>query len=34
MARESWFGDPPATEMGAAEKAFFEARGLRPLLQR
>jgi predicted unusual protein kinase regulating ubiquinone biosynthesis (AarF/ABC1/UbiB family) len=34
MAREAWFGDPPATEMGAAEKAFFEGRGITPLLQR
>jgi hypothetical protein len=34
MAREAWFGDPPATDMGVAETAFFEARGLKPLLQR
>jgi predicted unusual protein kinase regulating ubiquinone biosynthesis (AarF/ABC1/UbiB family) len=34
MAREAWFGDPPATDMGVAETAFFEARGLKPLLRR
>src|SRR3954454_6906590 len=34
MAREAWFGDPPATEMGAAETEFFTGRGLKPLLQR
>ncbi|HEX4718456.1 MAG TPA: AarF/ABC1/UbiB kinase family protein [Thermoleophilaceae bacterium] len=34
MVREAWFGDPPATEMGAAEQAFFEGRGMRRLLQR
>jgi predicted unusual protein kinase regulating ubiquinone biosynthesis (AarF/ABC1/UbiB family) len=34
MAREAWFGDPPSTEMGAAESTFFRARGLVPLLQR
>jgi predicted unusual protein kinase regulating ubiquinone biosynthesis (AarF/ABC1/UbiB family) len=34
MAREAWFGDPPATEMGVAEKAFFEGRGMTPLLRR
>jgi predicted unusual protein kinase regulating ubiquinone biosynthesis (AarF/ABC1/UbiB family) len=34
MAREAWFGDPPATAMGAAESEFFRARGLVPLLQR
>jgi predicted unusual protein kinase regulating ubiquinone biosynthesis (AarF/ABC1/UbiB family) len=34
MAREAWFGDPPATAMGAAERAFFTGRGLTPLLQR
>lgn len=28
MARETWFGEPPATEMGAAETAFFRGRGL------
>src|SRR3954447_1450657 len=32
MARETWFGDPPATEMGAAQTEFFEARGLKPVL--
>jgi predicted unusual protein kinase regulating ubiquinone biosynthesis (AarF/ABC1/UbiB family) len=34
MAREAWFGDPPATELGAAERAFFESRGIKPILQR
>jgi hypothetical protein len=34
MAREAWFGDPPATDMGAAETAFFEGRGLKPVLER
>jgi predicted unusual protein kinase regulating ubiquinone biosynthesis (AarF/ABC1/UbiB family) len=34
LARESWFDDPPATGMGAAEQAFFEGRGMRRLLQR
>src|SRR4051794_6741283 len=32
IVREAWFGDPPATEMGAAELAFFEGRGLKRLL--
>jgi predicted unusual protein kinase regulating ubiquinone biosynthesis (AarF/ABC1/UbiB family) len=32
MARESWFGDPPATEMGAAEEEFFRKRGIKRLL--
>src|SRR4051794_39737555 len=34
MARESWFGDPPATEMGAAEQGFFEGRGIKRILAR
>jgi predicted unusual protein kinase regulating ubiquinone biosynthesis (AarF/ABC1/UbiB family) len=34
MARESWFGDPPTTEMGAAETDFFRGRGLKRLLER
>jgi predicted unusual protein kinase regulating ubiquinone biosynthesis (AarF/ABC1/UbiB family) len=34
IAREAWFGDPPSTEMGTAETAFFEGRGLRRLLAR
>jgi predicted unusual protein kinase regulating ubiquinone biosynthesis (AarF/ABC1/UbiB family) len=34
MAREAWFGDPPSTDMGAAESEFFRRRGLTPLLQR
>jgi predicted unusual protein kinase regulating ubiquinone biosynthesis (AarF/ABC1/UbiB family) len=34
ISRETWFGEPPATELGAAQKAFFEGRGLRPLLLR
>jgi hypothetical protein len=34
MAREAWFGEPPATQLGAAEAAFFEGRGVRRLLQR
>jgi predicted unusual protein kinase regulating ubiquinone biosynthesis (AarF/ABC1/UbiB family) len=34
IVREAWFADPPATEMGAAEQAFFEGRGMRRLLQR
>jgi predicted unusual protein kinase regulating ubiquinone biosynthesis (AarF/ABC1/UbiB family) len=34
MAREAWFGDPPATEMGAAEEAFFRGRGIKRLLER
>jgi predicted unusual protein kinase regulating ubiquinone biosynthesis (AarF/ABC1/UbiB family) len=33
MARESWFGDPPATEMGAAEQEFFRGRGLKRILE-
>jgi predicted unusual protein kinase regulating ubiquinone biosynthesis (AarF/ABC1/UbiB family) len=28
MAREVWFGDDPATELGLAERAFFEERGV------
>jgi predicted unusual protein kinase regulating ubiquinone biosynthesis (AarF/ABC1/UbiB family) len=34
ISREKWFGDPPATEMGAAESEFFTGRGLTPLLLR
>ena len=34
MARESWFGDPPATEMGAAEQEFCRSRGLKRTLER
>jgi predicted unusual protein kinase regulating ubiquinone biosynthesis (AarF/ABC1/UbiB family) len=34
MVREAWFGDPPSTEMGAAETDFFRARGLKRLLER
>ncbi|MEA2495822.1 MAG: hypothetical protein QOJ29_3733 [Thermoleophilaceae bacterium] len=34
MAREAWFGEPPATDMGAAETAFFTERGLKPILSR
>jgi predicted unusual protein kinase regulating ubiquinone biosynthesis (AarF/ABC1/UbiB family) len=34
MAREAWFGEPPATEMGRAEREFFTGRGLRPVLSR
>jgi predicted unusual protein kinase regulating ubiquinone biosynthesis (AarF/ABC1/UbiB family) len=34
ISREKWFGDPPATEMGAAEWEFFTGRGLTPLLLR
>jgi predicted unusual protein kinase regulating ubiquinone biosynthesis (AarF/ABC1/UbiB family) len=33
MAREAWFGDPPATEMGAAEEHFFRAHGRKRLLE-
>ena len=29
IGREWWFGEPPATELGAAERAYFEARGER-----
>jgi predicted unusual protein kinase regulating ubiquinone biosynthesis (AarF/ABC1/UbiB family) len=32
ISREAWFGDPPATEMGAAEHEFFTNKGLKPLL--
>ncbi|HYZ29183.1 MAG TPA: AarF/ABC1/UbiB kinase family protein [Thermoleophilaceae bacterium] len=34
MAREAWFGDPPATELGAAEVEFFRRRGIKRLLER
>jgi predicted unusual protein kinase regulating ubiquinone biosynthesis (AarF/ABC1/UbiB family) len=34
ILREHWFGDPPATELGAAEQAFFSGHGMKPLLQR
>jgi hypothetical protein len=34
ISRESWFGDPPATEMGAAEWDFFTTKGVKPLLLR
>jgi predicted unusual protein kinase regulating ubiquinone biosynthesis (AarF/ABC1/UbiB family) len=34
MAREAWFGDPPATELGAAEADFFTQRGVKRLLAR
>jgi predicted unusual protein kinase regulating ubiquinone biosynthesis (AarF/ABC1/UbiB family) len=33
MAREAWFGDPPSTELGAAESDFFRGRGLKRLLE-
>jgi predicted unusual protein kinase regulating ubiquinone biosynthesis (AarF/ABC1/UbiB family) len=29
IGREWWFGDPPATELGELERAFFESRGER-----
>ena len=32
MAREAWFGEPPATELGQAEYDFFTSRGLKRLL--
>ena len=32
ILREHWFGDPPATELGATEQAFFEGRGVKRLL--
>ena len=28
MARETWFGDPPATELGQAELEYFAGRGV------
>lgn len=28
MARETWYGDPPATELGAAEQEYFQRRGI------
>jgi hypothetical protein len=28
MTRETWFGDPPATELGAAEREYFSRRGI------
>ncbi len=28
MARETWYGDPPATELGAAEQEYFRRRGM------
>jgi predicted unusual protein kinase regulating ubiquinone biosynthesis (AarF/ABC1/UbiB family) len=34
MAREAWFGEPPATAMGVAEQAFFEGRGIKRILAR
>jgi hypothetical protein len=34
IAREAWFGEPPATELGAAEVAFFRGRGIKRLLER
>ena len=34
MAREAWFGDPAATQMGAAEADFFGKRGIKRLLAR
>jgi predicted unusual protein kinase regulating ubiquinone biosynthesis (AarF/ABC1/UbiB family) len=34
MAREAWFGDPPATDMGAEEEAFFRGRGTKRILER
>src|SRR3954467_312408 len=33
IAREAWFGDPPATELGGAEAEFFRKRGLKRLLE-
>ncbi len=30
IGREWWFGDPPATELGEQEWAYFEGRGERP----
>jgi predicted unusual protein kinase regulating ubiquinone biosynthesis (AarF/ABC1/UbiB family) len=29
MARETWFGDPPVTELGAAEHEYFSRRGMK-----
>ena len=29
IGREWWFGDPPATELGEQERAYFESRGER-----
>ena len=34
IAREAWFGDPPTTEMGAAEETFFRSRGIKRILER
>jgi predicted unusual protein kinase regulating ubiquinone biosynthesis (AarF/ABC1/UbiB family) len=34
MAREYWFGDPPATELGKAEHDFWAAKGVKPVLLR
>jgi predicted unusual protein kinase regulating ubiquinone biosynthesis (AarF/ABC1/UbiB family) len=34
IAREAWFGEPPATELGAAETEFFRGRGMKRLLER
>jgi hypothetical protein len=34
IARESWYGDPPATELGEAEQAFWDAKGVKPILVR
>jgi predicted unusual protein kinase regulating ubiquinone biosynthesis (AarF/ABC1/UbiB family) len=29
MARETWFGDPPATDLGEAEQEYFSRRGVK-----
>jgi predicted unusual protein kinase regulating ubiquinone biosynthesis (AarF/ABC1/UbiB family) len=34
MTREAWFGDPPATELGGEEEAFFRGRGMKRILER
>jgi predicted unusual protein kinase regulating ubiquinone biosynthesis (AarF/ABC1/UbiB family) len=34
MTREAWFGDPPATELGGEEAAFFRGRGMKRILER
>jgi predicted unusual protein kinase regulating ubiquinone biosynthesis (AarF/ABC1/UbiB family) len=34
IARESWFGDPAATPLGEQEQAFWDAKGIKPVLLR
>jgi hypothetical protein len=34
IGREWWFDDEPATELGIAERAYFESRGERPARSR